>query len=71
MIGLKYLRTINELSLQQVADKIGVTKQTISKWERGIIIPKVRIEQLMEIFNIEDKQMIINEHKKFKIENAM
>lgn len=50
--------------MQQVADKIGVTKQTISKWEKGTSIQESRVEQLMELFNVDNKQMIIGELKK-------
>lgn len=35
MNGLKYFRKISNLSLEDIAKKIGVTRSVISKWERG------------------------------------
>lgn len=34
--NLKILRSRNEISQQELADKIHVTRQTVSCWERGV-----------------------------------
>lgn len=49
MIGmnLKYLRSKNELTQEQFAEKIGVSRQTVAKWESGESLPD--IERCAEI----------------------
>lgn len=41
MIGenIATLRKINKLSQEEFAEKIGVTRQSISKWEKGDSVP--------------------------------
>lgn len=39
--NLIYLRKINHLSLEEVADKIGVSRQAVAKWESGDTIPDI------------------------------
>lgn len=70
MLGIKYLRMLNELSLQKVADKIGVSKQTASKWENGKVIPSKRLQQLSELFDIQKEylQKELNEIDKVEIQ---
>jgi len=38
-------REVRALSMGELADKIGVTQQSISKYERGIINPSIEILQ--------------------------
>lgn len=55
MIGLTYIRQIKGLSMQDVADMIGVTKQTISKWEGGLKpISYSSLKSLSEKLNIQE-----------------
>lgn len=44
---LKYLRQTRELSQVQLAEKLGVKKQSISNWENDNIVPS--IEMLVKI----------------------
>lgn len=37
---IKELRQINDLTMSQLAKKVGVTEATISRWESGDRIPK-------------------------------
>jgi transcriptional regulator with XRE-family HTH domain len=50
---LKNARLKNGLSLQQVADQIGVSKQMISKYEKGFSMPTsamlIRLATLFEV----------------------
>ena len=56
MIGLKYIRTLFNDTGEDVAEKLGVTKVTISKWENGIKpIPQKRLTELSEIYGIPEK----------------
>ena len=45
--NLKYLRDKNALTQEQFAEKLGVSRQTIAKWENGESLPD--IEKCLEI----------------------
>lgn len=51
---LKKLRTDKNLSLDDVAKKLGLARQTLYKYETGLItnIPLTRIEELAKIYNV-------------------
>ena len=51
---IKSYRLKNNFTQQEIADKLGVTKQTLHKYENGIItnIPSDKIEELANIFDI-------------------
>lgn len=55
MFGLTYIRKLYNLSMDDLAKSLNVSKQTISKWENHkISISSKRIEQLKKIFNLND-----------------
>lgn len=39
--NLKYLRDKHELTQEQFAEKIGVSRQTVAKWENGESLPDI------------------------------
>lgn len=39
--NLRYLRHRNELSQEEVAEKIGVSRQAVAKWENGDSLPDI------------------------------
>jgi transcriptional regulator with XRE-family HTH domain len=52
---IRSLRTRLGLTLREVADLVGIAKQTLSDWERGQIDLKLRIDQtkkLLEVYGI-------------------
>lgn len=50
---LRELRTQSDYSQQDLADKMGVTKQTISQYERGVRKPDMdTLTALCDIFNV-------------------
>ncbi len=50
---LARLRRIRKWTQEKVADAIGVDRGTISRWERGVILPSVdRLGQLSRLFEI-------------------
>lgn len=52
-INIKKIREFNNLSQQEFADKLYVTRQSVSKWENGTIIPDIeKLEKISEIYNI-------------------
>ena len=55
--NLKKIRKDNNLSQEQLAEKLGVSRQAISKWESGAAYPEMeKIIQLCDKFdmNIDD-----------------
>lgn len=52
-ISLAAARVNAELTQEQAAKKMNVTKQTILNWEKGRIVPGVpEVEMLSKIYNI-------------------
>lgn len=50
-ISLKAARVNAELTLEQAAEKLGVTKQTMINWEKGRTAPKpAEFEYLCKIY---------------------
>ncbi len=47
---LKYLRQLKELSQVQLANKLGVKKQSISNWENDNIMPSVEMPEKIADF---------------------
>ncbi|HPS31253.1 MAG TPA: XRE family transcriptional regulator [bacterium] len=51
---LRFIRNLKDLSLRELAEKIGITKMAISNWENGVAQPsKENILKLCDIFNME------------------
>lgn len=56
MNGLTYIRRQCNLSLSELADTLGVSRQAISSWENGRkSIPGKRKKQLAEFFGVDEK----------------
>ena len=56
---LLHLRQKNNLSQEQLAKKIGVTRQAVSRWEMGISIPSINTLLLIsEQFDIPLETML-------------
>ncbi len=74
MNGLKFIRTRCNLSLSELADVIGVSRQQISAWENGVksIAPN-RLKQLSEYFGLEEKFFleITEEEKAYVLSKGM
>lgn len=53
------LRKINRLTQQELADNMGVSFQTISKWERGTSLPDITVLPLLaEYFQVSTDQLL-------------
>lgn len=66
---IKKLRQDNKLTQAELAEKLGVTYQAVSKWENGKNVPDIAtLKEISKLFNI-DIDDIINGEKKEKIKN--
>lgn len=65
------LRKKNNLSQEELAEKVGVTRQTISKWELGETSPDIKqAKELSNIFNISLDELVDNDIKDILIEKT-
>ncbi|GIU48894.1 DNA-binding protein RDGA [Shewanella sairae] len=64
--NVKWLRVNAGLSQEELAEKINVTKSTISQWERGLFQPKHRhINALAQYFNVSTNSLIVGDAEGF------
>ena len=67
---IKEIRTKNNLTQKEFADKLGVTFQAVSKWENGKNIPDIMIlKEISKIFNVNIDEIIDGEVKQKKNSN--
>ena len=65
------LRKKKGLSQEDLADKIGVARQTISKWELGETSPDIKqAKELSKIFNVSLDELVDNDIKDVLIEKT-
>ena len=68
---IQNLRKNMELSQEQLAEKVGVARQTISKWELGETSPDLeQAKELSKIFNVSLDDLINNDIKNILIEKV-
>ena len=59
---LKKLRNENKLSQEQLAEKLGVSRQSISKWEQGTSTPDIdNFVKLSELYSVSVDSMLKGE----------
>ena len=53
--NIKFYRTLSDMTLEELGDRVGVQKQTIQKYESGQIanIPQQRIQKIADVFKVE------------------
>lgn len=71
--NLKRIRKENNLSQEQLADKLGVSRQSVSKWESGLAYPEMdKVLQICKMFNLNIDELLnqnlkeVNEVKQSK-----
>ena len=65
------LRKKNNLSQEELAEKIGVARQTISKWELGETSPDIKqAKELSKIFNVSLDELTNNDIKDILVEKT-
>lgn len=83
----KYLRKVNDISLQDLASKLNVRYQTISKWENGESLPSITsLIECAKIFNVSIAEIyygkdfnlnviinkeVVTDTKKYKVTNII
>lgn len=56
------LRKENDLTQQEMGDKIGVTNKTISRWENGNYMPDIEMLQILsKLFNVSINELLSGE----------
>ena len=64
---IKEIRKQNNLTQKELADKLGVTYQAVSKWETGLNIPDIGIiRQISKMYNVDINEILDGEKKKKK-----
>lgn len=67
---LKRARLLRGLTMQELGDKVGITKQAISKFEKGKIIPSGKtMVKIAEVLNLTLDYFFKSEDKKAKLTN--
>lgn len=57
--NLQYLRKMNHFSIEEVANKIGVSRQAVSKWEAGETVPDlINCDVLAKLYNVSVDDLI-------------
>ena len=72
--NLKRIRKDNNLSQEQLAEKLGVSRQSVSKWESGLSYPEMdKVLQICQLFNLNINELInedikeVNEMKEAQV----
>ncbi len=73
--NLKKIRKDNNLSQEDLAEKLGVSRQSVSKWEQGIAYPEMdKVLQICKMFNLNIDEIMnqdiasIERNKKSKVD---
>lgn len=68
---LKSARLAKELTQSEVAKKLYVTRQTVSRWEQGKTLPNIYvIQELSDLYDISLDELVVNtalENKEAKV----
>ncbi len=64
---IMHLRIFKDVSQEQLAEALGVSRQSVSKWEMGQALPQIdKVLQLAEIFGVSTDELL---HDKIDISN--
>ena len=65
--NLKKLRKDNNLSQEELALELGVSRQSVSKWESGQTYPEMdKVLQLCKMFNVNIDELLSQNIKEVK-----
>ncbi len=57
---IKYYREVNNFTQQDLADKVGITYEMVSRYERGTSQPYRRLKDLAKALNVELSELLQN-----------
>lgn len=58
-MNIKRLRVNKKITQEELADLLYVSKQAVSKWEKGINLPDIeRMEKICKLFNIKIDELL-------------
>ena len=67
---LKKLRNEKNLTQEQLAEKFGVSRRSVSRWEGGYNLPDIDILiEMSEFYEVELKELLNGERKNKQMEN--
>ena len=70
--NVKKLRRNKKLSQEELATKLCVVRQTVSKWEKGLSIPDIEmLLKLSEVLDVSVNKLLIDEYTIQKVEKQM
>ncbi len=65
--NLKKIRKDNNLSQEQLAEKLGVSRQSVSKWESNVAYPEMdKVLQLCKMFNLNIDELLNQDIKEVR-----
>ena len=68
--NLKKIRKDNNLSQEDLAEKLGVSRQSVSKWESGLAYPEMdKVLQICKMFDVKLDDLLNNDINKLEKEN--
>ena len=60
--NIKFIRKENNLSQEQLAEQLGVSRQAVSKWESGQSMPDTdKIIQLSQLFHVTTDYLLLDQ----------
>lgn len=63
--NLRFLRNRNGLSQEEVAEKIGVSRQSVAKWENGESLPDIlKCEALADLYDVSLNDLVRHDQEK-------
>jgi len=63
--NLRFLRNRNGLSQEEVAEKIGVSRQSVAKWENGESLPDIlKCEALADLYDVSLNDLVRHDPEK-------
>ena len=68
--NIQYLRKLRRITQEELSDLVGVSRQSVSKWETGDAFPETeKIMQLCDIFNVSMDVLMRGDAQKYLTEN--
>lgn len=64
---IKKLRAINNVSQKEMSERLGVSCQTISKWENRKTYPDISmLPEIADFFSCDDRRFISKKYRRFE-----